>query len=82
MADVPDPESPGPADLSDSSDGGFCDDLDDCGLDVDREPPSACRLTSGFDCADVGLSFWVCGCAGLGEPGWSCWPTIGSRAAR
>ena len=40
MADVPDPELPGPADLSDSSDGGFCDDFDNCGLDVDREPPS------------------------------------------
>ena len=25
----------------------------------------ACRLTSGFDRVDVGLLFWLCGCAGL-----------------
>ncbi len=40
MADVPDPQPPGPPGLSDSFDDGFCDDFDDCGLDVDREPPS------------------------------------------
>jgi hypothetical protein len=40
VADVPDPELPVPAGLSASSDGDFCDDFDDCGLDLDREPPS------------------------------------------
>ena len=29
----------------------------------------ACRLTSGFDRADVGLLFWLCGCAGF-RGGW------------
>jgi hypothetical protein len=36
MADIPDPEPPGPPGLSDS----FDEDFDDCGPDVDREPPS------------------------------------------
>jgi hypothetical protein len=36
VAGIPDPEPPGPPGLSDS----FDDDFDECGLDVDREPPS------------------------------------------
>jgi len=59
VADIPDPEPPGPLARREPPGADFCDDPDDWGLDLDREPPSEEELHgAGFDPHNSPVEGW------------------------